>query len=167
MKLVSRLCAGALFALLAVSANAAHITVLAASIDGDQHGNDAIGLGSASMTFNSLTNEFIWFVGWQDLTGPPTAAHFHGPAAPGMNAGVQITIDHTSNPAIGSAFLTGGQATDLLAGLWYVNIHTEAFPGGEIRGQVLPLRPAVVPLPAAAWLFLSAIGGLAFTRRRQ
>jgi hypothetical protein len=36
----------------------------------------------------------------------------------------------------GSATLTDAQAADLLAGKDYINIHTAANPGGEIRGQV-------------------------------
>lgn len=167
MRVFLALCATALLAFVSVSANAAHITVLAASIDGAQSGTDADGLGSATMTYNSTTGEFIWFVAWQDLTAAPIAAHFHGPAEPGMTAGVEIGIDHTSNPSFGSAILSAGQASDLLDGLWYINIHTDAFPGGEIRGQVLPIAPAVVPLPAAAWLMISAIAGLGFLRRKN
>ena len=73
-------------------------------------------------------------------------AHFHGPAMPGQNGGVQIGIDAASNPSSGSAILTLDQVDDLLAGLWYVNIHSEMFPAGEIRGQVLAVQP--IPLPA-------------------
>jgi hypothetical protein len=43
----------------------------------------------------------------------------------------------TSSPAEGSATLTDAQAADLVAGKYYVNVHTAANPGGEIRGQVI------------------------------
>ena len=71
------------------------------------------------------------------LSGPATAAHFHGPAETGKNAGVAVAIPNaTSSPVEGSATLTDAQAADLIAGKYYVNIHTAANPGGEIRGQV-------------------------------
>ena len=39
------------------------------------------------------------------------------------------------NPFEGTATLTDAQASDLMAGLYYVNIHTDAYPNGELRGQ--------------------------------
>ena len=60
-----------------------------------------------------------------------------GPAAAGANAGVAVAIPNaTSSPAEGSATLTDAQAADLTSGKYYVNVHTAANPGGEIRGQV-------------------------------
>ena len=66
-----------------------------------------------------------------------TAAHFHGPAEAGKNAGVAVPIPNAaSSPVKGEATLTDAQAADLLGGKYYINIHTAANPGGEIRGQV-------------------------------
>jgi hypothetical protein len=68
-------------------------------------------------------------------------AHFHGPAEVGKNAPVVIFISTKgapfTSPFSGSATLTDAQAADLMAGMWYANIHTPANPGGEVRGQVL------------------------------
>ena len=74
------------------------------------------------------------------LTGPAKAAHFHGPAAAGANSGVQIDIGKMglASPMHGSATLTAEQETDVMAGMWYINIHTAKHPDGEIRGQVMP-----------------------------
>jgi hypothetical protein len=42
------------------------------------------------------------------------------------------------NPIKGEATLTPEQAQQFIAGDWYINLHTQANPGGEIRGQVVP-----------------------------
>ena len=66
-----------------------------------------------------------------------TAGHFHGPAPAGANAGVVLPFTGSmASPIEGSATLTQAQVDQLKAGLWYVNLHTAAHPGGELRGQV-------------------------------
>ena len=93
--------------------------------------------GSADVNYDAATKKLTWTVTYSGLTGPATAAHFHGPAEAGKNAGVKVPIANaTSSPAEGSATLTDEQAADLLAGKYYINVHTAANPGGEIRGQV-------------------------------
>ena len=154
-----------LFCLYVSSANAAIIN-LDAVIDGAQAnagaGTGSLSTGSATMTFDTVTSLFSWNVTWTPLVSGETAAHFHGPALPNQNAGVQVGIGVTSNPAIGQATLSAPQQNDLLGGLWYINIHSNTNPGGEIRGQV-----NVVPIPAAVWLFSSGLIGLiGFARRK-
>ena len=65
-------------------------------------------------------------------------AHFHGPAAAGANAGVQVPVPKSAlaSPMKGTVALTDAQIADLEAGKWYFNIHTAADPGGEVRGQL-------------------------------
>jgi len=92
--------------------------------------------GAADITWNADTKELSWVIEFSGLSGPATAAHFHGPAAPGENAGPVITIEDLESPSEGSATLTDEQAGQLAGGQWYVNVHTEANGGGEIRGQV-------------------------------
>jgi hypothetical protein len=72
---------------------------------------------------------------------------------------VQINIG-TANPAIGSATLTETQESQLLSELWYINVHSTNFPGGEIRGQVL-----LVPEAASSLLLATAVLGLLRVRR--
>jgi hypothetical protein len=92
--------------------------------------------GTATATLNADTKEFTWTIEFSGLSGPPTAAHFHGPAAPGENAGPVVGIEDLESPSEGSVTLTDEQIAQLTAGQWYVNIHTDANPNGEIRGQV-------------------------------
>jgi hypothetical protein len=96
------------------------------------------GTGMAEAWLNKDTNLLTWKVTFSGLTGPATAGHFHGPAAAGSNAGVVVPFAGTTSPLEGQTTLTPAQATDLLAGKWYANIHTATHKGGEIRGQMQP-----------------------------
>ncbi len=99
--------------------------------------NASAGTGTADIDYDAATKKLSWKLTYSGLSGPATAAHFHGPAEPGKNAGVALAIPGaTSSPAEGSATLTDAQAADLMAGKYYINVHTAANPGGEIRGQV-------------------------------
>jgi hypothetical protein len=90
------------------------------------------GSGSFEMKVDIKSNEFTWKLSHGGLTGPATAAHIHGPAAKGANAGVVIPLQGMS----GKGKLTQAQYGDLAAGLYYVNVHTPQYPNGEIRGQL-------------------------------
>jgi hypothetical protein len=99
--------------------------------------NTSAAKGTADIDYDAATKKLSWKVTYSGLSGPATAAHFHGPAAAGANAGVAVAIPNAgTSPVEGSATLTDAQAADLTAGKYYVNIHTAANPGGEIRGQV-------------------------------
>jgi len=96
------------------------------------------GRGNAVVTYDTATKQLTWTVTFSDLTGDATVAHFHGPAGPKENAKVAVLIAKApKSPAKGSATLTDEQAADLLAGRWYINVHTEKNRPGEIRGQVV------------------------------
>jgi CHRD domain len=103
--------------------------------------NQSTGTGTVTASFDPSTKVLTWEGSFSGLTGPATAAHFHGPAEPGKNAGVAIWISEKGktldSPFKGTATLTDAQASDLQAGLMYVNVHTAANPGGELRGQLV------------------------------
>ncbi|MDR0246256.1 MAG: CHRD domain-containing protein [Burkholderia sp.] len=98
------------------------------------------GSGVVDATYDTATHTLRWAATYEHLTGPATAAHFHGPAPVGQNAGVQVPIpkDELASPIKGSKELTDAQVTDLMGGKWYFNVHTKEHPAGEIRGQVMP-----------------------------
>jgi len=100
------------------------------------------GTGEALATLDTTSKLLTYTVTFENLSGPATAAHFHGPAAAGANAGVAVPIGGKgpTSPVHGTATLTDAQMKDLEAGMWYVNVHTAANPGGEIRGQVMPAK---------------------------
>jgi CHRD domain len=99
--------------------------------------NDSKATGSFTATYDTASKKLSWKGTYSGLTGNATAAHFHGPAEAGKNAGVVVPFKETGPSFSGTADLTDAQAADLMAGKWYVNVHTQANPGGEIRGQVM------------------------------
>jgi hypothetical protein len=111
-----------------------------ASLSGAQEVPPVAGGGKASADFklDSATKTLTWTVTYSGLTGDAVAAHIHGPAAPGANAGVEVPLTVGPSPMTGSAVLTDAQISDLSSGKTYVNIHTAANKGGEIRGQITP-----------------------------
>jgi hypothetical protein len=99
--------------------------------------NASAATGTADIDYDPASKKLSWKLSYSGLSGPATAAHFHGPAESGKNAGVAVAIPNaTTSPVEGSATLTDAQAADLEGGKYYVNVHTSANPGGEIRGQV-------------------------------
>ncbi len=103
---------------------------------------DTTGSGTAELTYDPATRVVTWNIAYTGLSSPTTMAHFHGPAAEGKNAPPVIWLSTQgsppTNPIKGSATLTPDQAKQFSAGEWYINVHSEAHPAGEIRGQVVP-----------------------------
>jgi hypothetical protein len=96
------------------------------------------GTGNVNATYDTTSKKFTWNGTVSGLSGNATAAHFHGPAEPGKNAGVLVPAPGlTTGPFEGSATLTDDQAKALMAEQTYFNVHTAANPSGEIRGQVM------------------------------
>jgi len=145
-RLILRFCLGsAAGAAVLASAAPGHAAAVAfkANLNGSAEvpPNGTAGTGSVTATFDPATKQLTWEGSYSGLTGPVTAAHIHGPAEPGKNAGVVMWISEKGqpfpSPFKGSATLTDDQASDLTNGRYYVNIHTAANPGGELRGQLV------------------------------
>jgi hypothetical protein len=125
--------------LLATSASFAEMVKMSATLDGAQESPPVTteAKGTADVAFDTDTKMLTWTVEYSGLSGDATAGHFHGPADKGANAGVAVPFEGpVTSPIKGSATLTDAQAADLMAGKYYINIHTAANKDGEIRGQV-------------------------------
>ena len=103
---------------------------------------DTKGSGKLDATVDSGTKELKYTLTFEGLSGPATGAHFHGPATRAQTAGVIAPIGgaNPTSPVTGSVTLTDQQIKELRSGKFYVNVHTAAHPGGEIRGQVVHVR---------------------------
>jgi hypothetical protein len=155
--------------MLAATSTQAAVVDWTASLDGAQEAPSVTtpATGAAFGVLDTVTGDLSWTITFADLTGTPAAMHFHGPAAPGVNAGVQVDIGAISglgSPSVGATIISSTQVADLLAGLFYINLHTSTFGGGEIRGQVLV---ADVPAPLTAPLAISAFAALGLFARRR
>ena len=128
--------------LLAACASGPGTTTLHATLSGAQEVPPVAGAGQGTGEFklDPATKQLTWKVNYGGLSGDAAAAHIHGPAAAGANAGVVVNLapSGVKNPLEGSATLTDAQIADLMAGKDYVNLHTAQNKGGEIRGQITP-----------------------------
>lgn len=98
--------------------------------------NTSTATGAATLTFNLDTKIYTVVVTYTGLT--PTAGHIHKGAVGVAGSIVYPFATPISSPInFTSPALTLAQEADLNGGLNYVNLHTTAFPGGEIRGQLL------------------------------
>jgi hypothetical protein len=96
--------------------------------------------GTATLSYNKTTKVFTLNVNYSGLT--PTDGHIHVGAV-GADGPVVFPLTSLTSPiSFTSPALTTAQETDLLSNLYYVNLHTTAFPGGEIRGQLITANPA-------------------------
>lgn len=139
----------------------------------------------ATGTFSGILNDpmtvLTFTINYSGLIGGiVTGAHFHSPAPPGVNAPVvrgycspgPFCADFTSPSgtftgtwtSLDAMPLTPALAAALLAGNVYFNIHTQVFPGGEIRAQ---LAARQVPEPASLSLLLLGTTGLMLMRSRK
>src|SRR5438874_12540188 len=93
--------------------------------------------GTATVTLNDAQTILHVHLTFSGLTSAETQAHIHK-GAPGTNGTVQVFITNgAAEPADLDWSIPSSSVADLLAGNLYVNVHTQAYPGGEIRGNII------------------------------
>ena len=148
------------------SASAAIHTFPTVYLDGLQEvpPNATPATGIATVTYDDVSNLLSVSGSYSGLVANATAAHVHGLAAAGVNAGVIFSTPPTGGTTgtfAGSGTLTATQEVGLFNNQTYINVHTAALPGGEIRGQI------IVPEPAATAALALIAGSTLMTRRRR
>lgn len=102
---------------------------------------DTLAEGELVAVFNRESNLLQWRLSFSQLSGPVRQGNFHSPAMSGEVAAPVLAIGRNFvSPYEGRAVLNPRQRDNLLAGQWYVNLRTDRFPDGELRGQMIEQR---------------------------
>lgn len=136
--------------------------------------NSSPAIGYATVTFDDLANTVSVSESWSGLVGLATVNHIHVATAPGGAGGVVLGFNTFINPSPSTGsyadtfMLTPSAFTSLfnstVGGLAYVNLHSQAFPGGEIRGFLAPVPEASTYAMMLAGL--ACLGAVARRRKR-
>ncbi len=151
---------------------------------------NAAATGLATLTYDDVLNTYDFSLSAFSLSGVVEGAHIHA-LATDTEAG-PVVVDLTGAPFVtanpGSVLLIGGDDVGtpgqvaasnghaeqsfldaLQSGLAYINIHTAAFPGGEIRGQLSQVEEVTTPVPEPEnWaMMLAGMGLIGFVARRR
>lgn len=113
------------------------------SADEESAVTESPGVGRVDFVLDRETLAFSWTVTYRDLTTSPTGIHVHGPQTPGGEAAIlwDLAPEEVRSPMSGSKVLNEGELAYLVSDRMYVNLHTEKYPAGELRGSIRKQRP--------------------------
>jgi hypothetical protein len=103
--------------------------------------------GTLDVYYAKNSKTLSYKVTWQGLADTIVGMHIHGTAPAGYSTGILQNILTTKNEAVfpfrggsysGSLLVDGAviKEENLINGMYYLNIHTKTYPGGEIRAQI-------------------------------
>ena len=98
--------------------------------------------GSIDANYNRLTRTLSYSLTFSGLTDSAVAAHIHGLGEVGVTAPVVQTFTFPRRKAgsySGTLYVDGVKIKeeDIIAGRYYINIHSKVYTAGEIRGQLI------------------------------
>jgi hypothetical protein len=131
------------FLLTSHAPSSAEIIKLTADLKGSEETPPTTTTGSGTFkgAYDTQTKKLNWTISYSGLSGPVTRADFHGPAGVGSYGSIKVSVIANHSPIVGSASLTESSEKPLdealLNGSFYINLHTAAYPNGEVRGQIL------------------------------
>ncbi len=186
MKSAFYMLTAAAIAVAAVPANAATLFSTTLSGGNETAPNNSTATGAGTLLLSTNQNTIDVFLSWTGLTGPAIGGHVHCCAPQGANAPVAIdfgpsgvatgsltrSFDLTAAGTFTSGFIIANGGTiataktafvnGLISGGGYYNVHTTAFPGGEIRGQL-----SAVPETTTWGMMMLGFGGVGYSLRRR
>ncbi|RJG00365.1 CHRD domain-containing protein [Noviherbaspirillum sedimenti] len=146
----------------------AEATRFSASLTGEQEvpPSGSLATGTGVVTVNPENRLLTATVNTAGITG--TVAHIHE-GARGQNGPVIFPLTQTATGSgvwVAGVTITDAQLATLRAGNYYFNVHSDAFPGGEIRGQIVADQPAsgsTTTTTAGGTTTTTAVGGTTTT----
>jgi hypothetical protein len=120
----------------------AHAATFSATLDGLQNVPPipaVTATGTATFILNDAQTELTYHIEYSGLIGDETDAHIHN-ATPRENGGIVFTLP-VGSPKDGVWAIPANMVTELFAGRLYVNVHTDVYITGEIRGNIMATVP--------------------------
>lgn len=116
-------------------ARAENVSLVAHLLGGNNvPANKSDAFGEGQFTYDTASRTLDYYVTYDGIA--PSKIEIHGPASASENGALVANFPVSESPVTGKVTLTPDQGAALMAGRTYVDIHSQAFANGEIRGQI-------------------------------